>query len=291
MIDEAAVAAVAGELSPYATGIVYCITIVTCRDMADYRRAGEWTDATTRWCERQSICGFPGHCRVRRAEIMRLRGAFADAEVEARRRWGADGVRRAADRRGGFPRDRRVRMRMGDLAGAEEAFAQAHSAGTTRSPGSRCSSWREGARSRPGRRSAPRSPTSPWRSPGRACSRRRSRSRSRPTTRPRRARPPRSCATSPAPSTPRRGTRAPARRWARASRRGRGGGGDRRAPQGGPRVDRGRPAVRDGAGQALARLRPPAGGDEESAAVELRSALATFERLGADERRRRRAPR
>ena len=84
LIDEATVAAVGGELSPRATGNIYCMTIVVCRDLADYKRAGEWTDATTRWCERQAISGFPGHCRVRRAEIIRLRGAFADAEVEAR---------------------------------------------------------------------------------------------------------------------------------------------------------------------------------------------------------------
>jgi hypothetical protein len=85
LIDEATVAAVGGDLSPFATGVVYCLTIVVCRDLADYRRAGEWTEATTRWCERQAINGFPGHCRVRRAEIMRLRGAFAGAEEEARR--------------------------------------------------------------------------------------------------------------------------------------------------------------------------------------------------------------
>ena len=49
LIDEATVAAVGGELTPRATGIVYCMTIVVCRDLADYRRAGEWTEATTRW--------------------------------------------------------------------------------------------------------------------------------------------------------------------------------------------------------------------------------------------------
>ena len=85
LIDEATVAAVAGELTPIATGIVYCFTIVAMASISDYRRAGEWTEATRRWCERQSINGFPGHCRVRQAEIMRLRGAFAEAEGEARR--------------------------------------------------------------------------------------------------------------------------------------------------------------------------------------------------------------
>jgi hypothetical protein len=124
MIDEATVAAVGGELTPYATGAVYCMTIVVCRNLADYRRAGEWTEATTRWCERQAISGFPGHCRARRAEIMRLRGAFEDAEVEARRAVQdliAFGDLPVAGV--GFHEIGEIRLRIGDLDGAEEAFA------------------------------------------------------------------------------------------------------------------------------------------------------------------------
>jgi tetratricopeptide (TPR) repeat protein len=64
LIDEATVAAVGGELGPHATAAVYCNTINACRDVADYGRAGEWTEAAKRWCERQSIAGFPGMCRV-----------------------------------------------------------------------------------------------------------------------------------------------------------------------------------------------------------------------------------
>ena len=36
----------------------------------------EWADAAKRWCERQSISGFPGVCRVHRAEMMRLVGTL-----------------------------------------------------------------------------------------------------------------------------------------------------------------------------------------------------------------------
>ncbi|HEV3475250.1 MAG TPA: hypothetical protein VG602_07785, partial [Actinomycetota bacterium] len=49
LVDEATVAAVSGELSPIATGIVYCNTIGACSEVADYRRAGEWTEAAQRW--------------------------------------------------------------------------------------------------------------------------------------------------------------------------------------------------------------------------------------------------
>lgn len=44
LLDEANAAAVCGELGPMATANVYCTTISACRDLADYRRAGEWTE-------------------------------------------------------------------------------------------------------------------------------------------------------------------------------------------------------------------------------------------------------
>jgi class 3 adenylate cyclase len=136
LIDEATVAAIGGELTPRATGYVYCMTIVVCRDLADYKRAGEWTEATTRWCERQAISGFPGHCRVRRAEIIRLRGAFADAEVEARhavQELTSFGELPIAGV--GFHEIGEIRLRIGDLDGAEEAFAEAHERGNDGQPG------------------------------------------------------------------------------------------------------------------------------------------------------------
>jgi len=85
MLDEATIAAVGGELKPFTAGVVYCLAIATTAHMADYDRAGQWTEASMRWCERQSISGFPGICRVHRAEIMRLRGSWPEAEQEARR--------------------------------------------------------------------------------------------------------------------------------------------------------------------------------------------------------------
>ena len=134
-MDEASVAAVSGELSLQITGIVYCITISACRDLGDYRRAGEWTEAAHRWCERQSVNGFPGVCRVHRAELLALRGALAKAEQEARQaceeimRYEIPVVAEA------FYEIGSIRLRMGDLPAAEEAFRQAHEAGQLPEPG------------------------------------------------------------------------------------------------------------------------------------------------------------
>jgi class 3 adenylate cyclase len=134
--DEATVAAVSGELEPFTTGVVYCNVISSASGMADYRRAGEWTEAAKRWCERQSISGFPGICRVHRAEIMRLRGAWADAKEEAQRActeltdFGMHYI--AAD---AFYELGEIRLRMGELALAEEAFRQANEMGREPMPG------------------------------------------------------------------------------------------------------------------------------------------------------------
>src|SRR5918996_472147 len=68
--DEASVAAVCGELKPFATGLVYCITISSCQDVGDFRRAAEWTEAANRWCDQADVSGFPGTCRLHRAEII-----------------------------------------------------------------------------------------------------------------------------------------------------------------------------------------------------------------------------
>lgn len=135
LIDEATVAAVSGELGPMTTAIIYCNTITACKGLADYRRAGEWSDAAKRWCERQAIAGFPGMCRVYRAGIMRLRGAWPEAEQEARRAY--DELR---DFNLGYAAEAlyelgEVRLHMGDLAAAEDAFRQAHELGREPEPG------------------------------------------------------------------------------------------------------------------------------------------------------------
>jgi class 3 adenylate cyclase len=135
LLDEATVGAVSGELGPLASGIIYCLAITTTTQLADYGRAGQWTEAAKRWCERQSISGFPGICRIHRAEIVRLRGAWAEAEQELRsaldelRSFNLEFVAE------GFYEIGEIRLRMGDLEEAEDAFRQAHELGRHPEPG------------------------------------------------------------------------------------------------------------------------------------------------------------
>src|SRR5439155_20939792 len=51
LMEDAALAAVSGELGLFATGTVYCNTIATCCEMADFARARDWADAARRWSE------------------------------------------------------------------------------------------------------------------------------------------------------------------------------------------------------------------------------------------------
>jgi class 3 adenylate cyclase len=135
LLDEAMASAVGGELEPFPTAIIYCNVIVACQDLADYRRAADWTEAAKRWCERQSISGFPGMCRVRRAEVVRLRGAWSEAEREARQAC-AELQDFYLDYAGeGFYQIGEIRLRLGDHAGADDAFRQAHELGRSPHPG------------------------------------------------------------------------------------------------------------------------------------------------------------
>jgi class 3 adenylate cyclase len=136
LADEAMVAAVGGELDPEPAGYVYCGMIGVCSRLADYGRAAEWTEATTRWCERHSITGFPGICRIHRAEIMRIRGFWADAEKEARLACEELPLFNFHAAVGNaFYEIGEVRRRMGDHSAAEEAYAKAHEFGRSPQPG------------------------------------------------------------------------------------------------------------------------------------------------------------
>ena len=135
LMESVSAAAVGGELGGYTIGVIFCNTISMSRDLADYGRATEWADAAKRWCERQAITGFPGVCRVHRAEVMRLVGAWTEAEQEVRR--ACDELLEFSPVHAGaaFHELGEVRLRVGDFVGAKEAFAQAHEMGEDPQPG------------------------------------------------------------------------------------------------------------------------------------------------------------
>jgi DNA-binding CsgD family transcriptional regulator len=137
LLDEAMLSAVAGELSPIITGVVYCGVIAGCDQAYEPRRAREWTDALARWCDEQpDMIAFSGRCLVHRAEILRLHGAWPDALQEAKR--ACDRCERAASPVAAghalYQQGEVLRLQ-GDLAGAEAAYRDASGHGWEPQPG------------------------------------------------------------------------------------------------------------------------------------------------------------
>ena len=135
LLDEASASALCGDISAHSAGLVYCITISSCQDVGDYRRAAEWTEAANRWCDTLDVTGFPGACRVHRAEAMRLRGDWSAAEAQAlaacEELKDFDQMIPAA----GWYEIGEIRRRRGDLAGAEDAYRISSELGREPQPG------------------------------------------------------------------------------------------------------------------------------------------------------------
>jgi hypothetical protein len=135
LLDEVGVATVSGDLDPLSTGVVYCELVCALQGLAQYDAAEEWTEAMERWCKTNAIGSLHGRCRVHRAEILRLRGSCNEAEAEA---LGAcEELRPYLRRELGWPLTElgRIRLRKGDIEGAEEALLAAHRAGWDPQPG------------------------------------------------------------------------------------------------------------------------------------------------------------
>ncbi|GAB3227496.1 LuxR C-terminal-related transcriptional regulator [Glycomyces halotolerans] len=137
MLDEAMVAITTGEVSALVAGIVYCATVLACRDIFDVHRAQEWTAALSRWCAtQQDLKPYRGQCLVHRSEIMQLRGEWTDA---------MDEVRRAREHLEGPPGDPVVGMALyqqaellrlrGEFAEAERCYREASAWGHPTQPG------------------------------------------------------------------------------------------------------------------------------------------------------------
>jgi ATP/maltotriose-dependent transcriptional regulator MalT len=137
LLDEAMLTVTSLDVSPLICGLVYCATISTCYEMFDVRRAQEWTEALTAWCDSQAgIVPFRGQCMVHRSELMQLHGAWPAALDEIRQ-----AIDRLLDPPGQFAIGDAY-YQLGELhrvsgrpEAAEEAYRKANEWGKTPQPG------------------------------------------------------------------------------------------------------------------------------------------------------------
>jgi len=136
LLDESMAAAVGGELGSLACAVVYCQTMTICQEVADLRRAAEWTRVAEQSPGRRAWATFSGECQVHRAGVLRVRGDWERALEEAEH--GCEechGLNNLVHVGRGFYEIGEIRLRRRDLPGAEDAFRKAHELGWSPQPG------------------------------------------------------------------------------------------------------------------------------------------------------------
>lgn len=135
LLDEVGALLMAGGVDPLTTGMMYCELICAAQGLGRFDLAREWTEVMERWRHGAAFGGINGRCRVHRAELLRISGPGDEAEAEA---LGAcEELRPWMRREFGWPLAElgTIRLRRGDLAGAEEAFLAAHQHAWSPHPG------------------------------------------------------------------------------------------------------------------------------------------------------------
>jgi tetratricopeptide (TPR) repeat protein len=135
LLDEAMASATAGELTTFAAGIIYCRMLCACLDLQDFSRAGQWTDVIRANGPPAGLGGLPGDCRTHRAAVLAKRGNWDEGLHEAELAI-AENETFYMPHMGIAAREAgQIRLLLGDLSGAEEAFVRAHGLGVSPEPG------------------------------------------------------------------------------------------------------------------------------------------------------------
>jgi tetratricopeptide (TPR) repeat protein len=134
-LDELATVLLSPDVDPLTTGMMYCELICAAQGLALHDRAREWTDVMERWGRDRGLGTIKGRCRVHRAELLRVSGPCERAEEEAL--LACEELRPWMRREFGWPLVElgNIRLRKGDLAGAETAFMTAHERAWSAQPG------------------------------------------------------------------------------------------------------------------------------------------------------------
>ncbi len=135
LLDEVAALLMTPEVDSLTAGMMYCELICAAQGLALHDRAAEWTGVMDQWRPGAAMGGIGGRCRVHRAEMLRFTGPCDAAEEEALA--ACEELRPWMRREFGWPLVElgTIRLRKGDLAGAEEAYLAAHEHAWSPHPG------------------------------------------------------------------------------------------------------------------------------------------------------------
>ena len=134
LVDSAMALAVSGCLGELAAAYIFCGTISTCASSGDLDRAWEWTNEVGR-CSIIGIAEYPGDCRMHRAEMLRIRGEWAKAELELASVCEELGTWDVGHAAGAYYELGEVSLRRGDLEAAAHAFVMCKELGHRALPG------------------------------------------------------------------------------------------------------------------------------------------------------------
>jgi DNA-binding CsgD family transcriptional regulator len=136
LLDEAMVTATTSDLTPFVLGIVYCGVILACQEVFEVGRAREWTRALSTWTDEQpDLVAFTGRCRIHRAEILQLGGSWSDALEEAGRACRRLIETQNAAAGIAYYRQAELLRLRGEFAEAEESYREASGFGWEPQPG------------------------------------------------------------------------------------------------------------------------------------------------------------
>jgi tetratricopeptide (TPR) repeat protein len=135
LLEEVGALLMSGAADPLTTGMMYCEIICAAQGLLMPDLAAQWTDVMEHWRHGVAFGGINGRCRVHRAEVLRVSGTCELAEAEALA--ACDELRPWMRREFGWPLVElgNIRLRAGDLDGAEQAYTEASAHAWSPQPG------------------------------------------------------------------------------------------------------------------------------------------------------------
>jgi class 3 adenylate cyclase len=133
LLDQVMAMALGPGLSPWASCMVLCRTMIACQATGDLPRAQQWVDATREAHHGDAPAPLSGDCRVHHAGLLNWRGEWAEAVREAE--MGVSELPRDLMHQGMAAYERgEMLLQQGDVVGAEESLARAHELGRAPQP-------------------------------------------------------------------------------------------------------------------------------------------------------------